>query len=129
NLDIKSYYTAFLIENKDIFAKALTTVVPINSGGERLATLILARFEGEFQNDDLILAEYGATVIGMEILRRNSEKIAQESRHKAIVQMAIHSLSYSETEAVQCIFSELNGTEGLLVASRIADRYGITRSV
>ena len=38
-------------------------------------------------------------------------------------------LSYSEVEAVQQIFTELDGEEGLLVASKIADRSGITRSV
>lgn len=43
--------------------------------------------------------------------------------------MAISSLSYSELEAIEHIFDELNGKEGLLVASKIADRVGITRSV
>ena len=46
-----------------------------------------------------------------------------------MVQMAIGTLSYSEIEAVQQIFAELDGDEGLLVASKIADRSGITRSV
>ena len=43
--------------------------------------------------------------------------------------MAICTLSYSEIEAVEQTFSELDGNEGLLVASKIADRSGITRSV
>jgi transcriptional pleiotropic repressor len=43
--------------------------------------------------------------------------------------MAISSLSYSELEAIEHIFNELEGKEGLLVASKIADRVGITRSV
>ena len=43
--------------------------------------------------------------------------------------MAINSLSYSELEAIEHIFEELDGSEGLLVASKIADRVGITRSV
>lgn len=43
--------------------------------------------------------------------------------------MAIGTLSYSEVEAVVQIFAELEGMEGLLVASKIADRSGITRSV
>ena len=38
-------------------------------------------------------------------------------------------LSYSEAEAAVNILGELNGSEGLLVASKIADRVGITRSV
>ncbi|MHB1627332.1 MAG: GTP-sensing pleiotropic transcriptional regulator CodY, partial [Bacilli bacterium] len=44
-------------------------------------------------------------------------------------QMAVDSLSYSELEAIEHIFEELDGREGLLVASKVADRVGITRSV
>lgn len=129
NIDVDSSYTVFPVENKDIFKEGLTTIVPIIGGGERLGTLILARLRDTFTEDDLILAEYGATVVGMEILREKSEEIEQEARSKAVVQMAINSLSYSEHEAIEHIFNELDGNEGLLVASKIADRVGITRSV
>jgi len=129
NIDVNSEYTAFPVENKDLFKTGLTTIVPIVGGGERLGTLILSRLDQEFSSDDLILAEYGATVVGMEILREKSEQIEEEARSKAVVQMAISSLSYSELEAIEHIFEELNGKEGLLVASKIADRVGITRSV
>jgi transcriptional pleiotropic repressor len=129
NLDINDEHTAFPVENKELFQNALTTIVPIVGGGERLGTLILARLSSQFEDDDLILAEYGATVVGMEILREKSEEIEEEARSKAVVQMAISSLSYSELEAIEHIFEELNGREGLLVASKIADRVGITRSV
>ncbi|MEK5443140.1 MULTISPECIES: GTP-sensing pleiotropic transcriptional regulator CodY [Fredinandcohnia] len=129
NLDIESDYTAFPIENKELFKNGLTTIVPIIGGGERLGTLILSRLDERFEDDDLILAEYGATVVGMEILREKAEEIEEEARSKAVVQMAISSLSYSEFEAIEHIFEELNGNEGLLVASKIADRVGITRSV
>lgn len=129
NLDMESKYTAFPVENKDLFSNGLTTIVPIIGGGERLGTLILSRLQEQFSDDDLILAEYGATVVGMEILHEKSGEIEEEARSKAVVQMAISSLSYSELEAIEHIFEELNGTEGLLVASKIADRVGITRSV
>ena len=129
NLDIENEHTAFPIENKELFKNGLTTIVPIVGGGERLGTLVLARINSPFEDDDLILAEYGATVVGMEILREKSEEIEEEARSKAVVQMAINSLSYSELEAIEHIFEELDGNEGLLVASKIADRVGITRSV
>ena len=129
NLNVDSEYTAFPVENKDLFKNGLTTIVPIIGGGERLGTLILARLQEQFHDDDLILGEYGATVVGMEILREKAEEIEDEARSKAVVQMAISSLSYSELEAIEHIFEELNGKEGLLVASKIADRVGITRSV
>ncbi|GAA0722979.1 GTP-sensing pleiotropic transcriptional regulator CodY [Clostridium malenominatum] len=111
------------IENK------YTTIVPINGNRERLGTLLLARFDDLFTDDDLILAEYSATIIGMEMLRAKQDEIEDEARKKAVVQLAIGTLSYSELEAVEHIFNELDGSEGLLVASKIADKVGITRSV
>lgn len=107
----------------------IATIVPIISGGERLGTLVLARFGREFNQEALILAEYSATIVGMEILRSDNEVIEEEARKKSIVQMALGTLSYSELEAMEHIFNELEGSEGLLVASKIADRVGITRSV
>jgi transcriptional pleiotropic repressor len=108
----------------------VTTIVPIIVSGQRQGTLVLTKFNNqEFDYEDTILAEYGAMVIGMEILRARSERIEDEARQKAAVQIAIGTLSYSEQEAIEHIFAELNGKEALLVASKIADRVGITRSV
>ena len=107
----------------------ITTIVPIIGNRERLGTLILARFNEEFNEEDLVLSEYSATIVGMEILRSKQFEIEEEARKKAIVQLAIGTLSYSEFEAVEHIFKELDGLEGLLVASKIADKVGITRSV
>ncbi|MDO4720006.1 MAG: GTP-sensing pleiotropic transcriptional regulator CodY [Peptostreptococcaceae bacterium] len=104
-------------------------VVPILGNGQRLGTLILSRYDHEFRDEDTLLAEYSATVVGLEILRAQSEELEEEMRSRTVVQMAINTLSYSEREAIEHIFKELNGNEGLLVASKIADRVGITRSV
>ncbi|MHB8075880.1 GTP-sensing pleiotropic transcriptional regulator CodY [Desulfosporosinus fructosivorans] len=111
------------------FNSKITTIVPILGGGERVGTLVLAKYDEEFEEEDLVLAEYGATVVGMEILRVKAERAEEEARKKAAVQIAVGTLSYSELEAVEHIFAELGGGEGLLVASKIADRVGITRSV
>ena len=107
----------------------MITVIPIIGGGERLGTLVLAKTEGEFTDGDMVLGEYGATVVAVEIVRSNAEKAEEVARRKAAVQIALGTLSYSEREAVEHIFAELEGNEGLLVASKIADRVGITRSV
>lgn len=107
----------------------LHTIIPILGGGQRWGTLICTRYEPEFTNEDLVLGEYMATVVGLEIQRRKTIEHEEEERLRTIVQMAIGTLSYSEIEAVQQIFAELKGNEGLLVASKIADRSGITRSV
>lgn len=105
------------------------TIIPIFGGKKRQGTLIVARYEPDFTDEDIILGEYGATVVGLEIQRRKELELEEEERKRAVVRMAIGTLSYSEAEAVHQIFKELQGTEGLLVASKIADRSGITRSV
>ena len=107
----------------------LHTVIPILGGGQRLGTVVMTRYDNLFTDEDLVLGEYGATVVGIEIQRQKNIEEEEENRRLNIVQMAIGTLSFSEVEAVQQIFSELAGTEGLLVASKIADRSGITRSV
>ena len=116
-------------EGNCIMENKITTIVPIIGNRERLGTLMIARFNEEFKEDDLVLAEYSATIVGMEILRSKQGEIEEEARNKAVVQLAIGTLSYSELEAVEHIFAELDGQEGLLVASKIADKVGITRSV
>ena len=110
-------------------SRVYITVVPIRSGEGLLGTLIFECFEKKLTTEDLILAEYSATIVGMEIMRSKADEAEEEARKKAVVQMAIGTLSYSELEAVEHIFKELNGREGLLVASKIADRAGIARSV
>ncbi|MDR1816135.1 MAG: GTP-sensing pleiotropic transcriptional regulator CodY [Clostridiales Family XIII bacterium] len=107
----------------------LSTIVPIMGGRERVGTLVLTRYQPPFGDEDLVLSEFGATVVGLEIKRLQTLKNREEERIKSAVQKAIATLSYSEVEAVQQIFAELKGDEGLLVASKIADRSGITRSV
>lgn len=112
-----------------VFEDKMIAVVPVMGAGSRQGTLVIVRFSEAFVDDDLILAEYGSTIIAMEILRERTERMEQDARNKAVVHVAVESLSYSELEAVEHIFSELDGPDGLLVASKIADRAGITRSV
>ncbi len=102
---------------------------PIEIAGERLGTVFMYKSDGEYEIDDIILSEYGTTVVGLEMMRSMNEENAEENRKIQIVKSAIRTLSYSELEAIIHIFEELDGTEGVLVASKIADRVGITRSV
>jgi len=104
-------------------------ITPIEIAGERLGTLFIYKCDSQYDIDDIILCEYGATVVGLEMLRAVNEESAEEMRKQAVVKSAIHTLSQSEMEAIVHIFNELNGMEGILVASKIADRVGITRSV
>ncbi len=104
-------------------------VTPIDIAGERLGTLFVYKQDEQYDINDIILCEYGTTVVGLEMLRAVNEESAEETRKIAVVKSAIGTLSFSEMEAIIHIFDELKGEEGILVASKIADRVGITRSV
>ena len=129
NIPHENQNCSFVDNTKCIFKGKMTTVVPIYGNGERIGTLIVAKYDATFSDEDLLLAEYAATVLGVQILHDREAQVAEDVRKKAMVQVAFDTLSYSELEAIINILRELNGFEGLLVASKIADRVGITRSV
>jgi transcriptional pleiotropic repressor len=103
--------------------------VPINGMGERLGTLILARFGEPFGTKDMVLAEYLATVVGLEILNERGRTIEERGRERLVVQMAMRALSFSEVESVKHIIGEMGSLDGVVVTSKVADRTGVTRSV
>lgn len=104
-------------------------IVPIDIAGERLGTLFMYRPNVVYDIEDIILCEYGATVIGMEIMRAENDETAEENRKQHGVKAALNTLSGSELEAMYCVFKELEGKDGILVASKIAEQAGITRSI
>ena len=96
-------------------------IAPIDIAGERLGTLFMYKIENQYDIDDIILCEYGTTVVGLEMMRSVNEETAEEDRKVHIVKSAISTLSYSELEAIIHIFDELGQGEGILVESRIAE--------
>ena len=120
--------TTLGFESDDI-KKYQAILSPIEIAGERLGTLFIYKSNEQYDIDDIILTEYGTTVVGLEMMRSVNEENAEEERKVQIVKSAISTLSFSELEAIIHIFEELDGKEGILVASKIADRVGITRSV
>lgn len=112
-------------ENKQYCA----IITPIDIAGERLGTLFIYRTKKQYDIDDIILSEYGNTVVGLEMVRSISEETDRNIREKNVAAGAVRSLSHSEKKAVKKVLEELNGREGILVASRLAQDVGITRSV
>lgn len=105
------------------------SLIPINGDSNRQGTLLMYKTDGIYSMEDIILGEYGSTIIGLELLHYENEKNTERYRKNSIVKSAISTLSYSELEAIIHIFNELNGSEGLVIASKVADKVGITRSV
>ena len=115
-------------EVKDV-GRFRAVITPIVIAGERLGTLFVYKTDEDYSIDDIILCEYGTTVVGLEMMRSVNEENVEESRKLQVVRSAISTLSFSELAAITHIFDEMDGKEGILVASKIADRVGITRSV
>lgn len=104
-------------------------ITPIDIAGERLGTLFIYRQNEVYEIEDIILAEYGNTVVGLEMIRSVSEEKDAESRNKNTLEGAINSLSDSEKKAIIVLFKELVDDEGIVVTSRLAKNANITRSV
>ena len=109
--------------------KHLMYVPIIGASAERLGTIMLVRVHTPFTVDDVLLAEYLGMLAGIEILNERAKVLEETARSRLSVQMAMRALSYSELESMKHIIAELNGPEGVAIASRVADRVGVTRSV
>ena len=109
--------------------KHLMYVPIIGASAERLGTIMLVRFHAPFLIEDILLAEYLGMLSGIEILNERAKVLEQTARNRLSVQMAMRALSYSELESMKHIIAELDGFEGVAIASKVADRVGVTRSV
>ncbi|MBQ7067892.1 MAG: GTP-sensing pleiotropic transcriptional regulator CodY [Synergistaceae bacterium] len=109
--------------------KHLMYVPIIGANAERLGTIMLVRFHAPFLVEDILLAEYLGVLAGIQILNERAKDLEEDSRTRLSVQMAMRALSYSELESMKNIISELDGYEGIAIASKVADRVGVTRSV
>lgn len=105
------------------------TVIPISTSGKRFSTLLLHRKNKSFESDQLILTEIAATLFGLFMINRTAKQEDEDTRNRELAVVAFESLSYSEVEAIQEILKNIQGTESIIVASKIADNLGITRSV
>lgn len=72
-----------------------------------------------YEIDDIILSEYGTTVVGLEMLRSVNEESAEETRKEQIVQSAISTLSFSELEAIIHILMNLTEWKGFWWQARL----------
>ena len=105
------------------------SVLPVCNQFGQIGVLLCGQDDNVFAEDQQLLMEYAATLVSVMMMRAASRKAETEARKKNVVQLALEVLSYSELEAVKYIFHEINGNEGFLVASKLAEEYKLTRSV
>ncbi len=105
-----------------------SVIIPINIFSKRKATLLLFK-DDNFSYEELPILELIRAIITIILKESNNREEAEEIRKKNIVKNAIDALSYTELESLLYIFDELGDSEGVLIASKIADKFNITRSV
>ncbi len=113
-------------QEKDLF---YYTIVPLSGQEKPVVSLFMFRSGDLFSDEHLILAEAAAMVFGVILKNAAIEKENTETRNRELAEGAFESLSYSEVEAIQEILKNISNNESIVIASKIADRLGITRSV
>ena len=61
-------YTSTLGFAEENVKKYQAIITPIDIAGERLGTLFIYKSDAQYDIDDIILSEYGTTVVGLEMM-------------------------------------------------------------
>ena len=84
-------------------------ITPINIAGERLGTLFLYRKESMYEIDDIILSEYGTTVVGLKMLRSVNEERPEKNRSYNLRSAPFLSLSWKQSSIFLMNLTEWKG--------------------
>lgn len=114
---------------KDVVGEYVFSVSPVTALSKRLGTIIAYKRGDKFDEECMTVFELVVTWTALAYLHIKTEEEYAERMKQGVVKSAIGTLSYSELEAVIHIFDVLDDKEGFLVASKVADEVGITRSV
>lgn len=89
----------------------------------------MTRYDRPFTDEEIVLCEYGATVVALEIQRKLQLEKAHERSLRMSCEMALDTLSFSEKDALIKIMKSFEEDETILVASKLAVQYKLTNSV
>ena len=101
---------------------------PITVLGEALGMLVV-QLDRELSRDDRDALGALAAASGAVLAARRRRDEEDRETNQRVARSAIRSLSYSELVAVHAILDSITGDQGFVVAGRIADAAGMTRSV
>lgn len=113
----------------ELYKNKSAVVVPIIGGRERFGTIIMHRPNQPFCQDDIVLAESASTLLGLKLYHHKAKREEMETFRWNKAKKTIHTLTHSELTAIELVFRELKGKEGLLVTSEIAKKFNISRSI
>lgn len=112
-----------------VYADRIRSVWPIYVNGESKGLFFVGKISEALTEEEIILCEHACSCVSIVAMHQTYIKETEIERKRQQIRMGFDTLSYSEMEAVGHVFTSLEGKEGLLVASKIADKAGITRSV
>ena len=109
--------------------ETVMTIVPVRNVRTTAGYLLLTKTKKHFSDDEILLAQTASLIACIYFYENQQMDGDMGDRDRVNAQMVLDSLSFSELKAISNVFKDLNGMEGFLVASKIADRIGISRSV
>ncbi len=110
-------------------AEIITAVQPLLIGNKKIGVIFALKSEEKFSEEEILILQNCSIIISVLISFFQNEIITEDKRKLNTVKSAIGTLSFSELEAVIYIFDELEGNEGILIVSKVADKFKLTRSV
>jgi len=119
-------------DNRQKEGNEFRMTVPIMAGDILLGHMLLSRFGDPFSEDENLAFGVAVCICTILLRQRNARLLADTRRSREVVRNLINTLSFSELEAIMGILKEFNETgktEGLVIAGKIADKLGFTRSV
>lgn len=111
-----------------IFKNRYYSMIPVFYNFTKIAGILLIRYGAPFAKDEEILCEYTAVIISLEIMRREQERIKQESFERARSQLAVNSLTFSELKASAAVVDMLPDKEGVVFLKEISKETYVTHS-
>lgn len=130
NLQDKKPFFVFSPEENESFRSKYISITPVIGSRERQGTLVFARTNEPFNEEDMVLAEYSAAIVALNIVYSRQQHKDEEERLRSLAHLATESLSFSELQAAKYLIDAVGNTsDGMVVSSQIADEHGLTRSV
>ncbi len=109
--------------------KCYGVLIPIDIENSRYISILLFKYNFKFvQEDEIIYEIISSYIFLLETAHQKAEHFNILKKNEDIISV-ISILSYSEVKAIEYIINELNGNDGILVGSKVADKARITRSV
>jgi transcriptional pleiotropic repressor len=111
-----------------IFKDRYYSIVPVFCNFAKIAGILMIRYDSPFASDEEVLCEHTATIISLELMRREQERTKKRSFEIAQAHLAVCSLTFSELKAVSSILDMLPEKEGVIFLNAVSKETYVTQS-